>query len=115
MNLEKVKVVLAILLIVAGIAGYYQLVSQGMFVQVLVVIVSLLAAAGVMLTSASGKAFVLYARESVAEAKKVVWPTRKETTQITGVVFVFVFVLALFLWGVDSLLSWAFHALLGRG
>ena len=57
-----------------------------------------------------------YAQDSVGEAKKVVWPTRKEATQLTGVVFLFVLVLALFMWLVDSGLSWLFYDLiLGRG
>lgn len=59
---------------------------------------------------------MLYAQDSVAEAKKVVWPTRKEATQMTVMVFVFVFVLALFMWLVDSGLSWLFYdILLKRG
>ena len=74
------------------------------------------AAAGVVWLSQPGKDFVVYAQESVAEAKKVVWPTRKEATQMTGMVFVFVFVLALFMWLVDSGLSWLFYdILLKRG
>ncbi|WP_312854396.1 preprotein translocase subunit SecE [Paludibacterium denitrificans] len=41
---------------------------------------------------------------------------RKEALQMTGMVFVFVFVLALFMWGVDSSLSWLFYdVILGRG
>ena len=57
-------------------------------------------------TSAPGKQFHEYARESVAETKKVVWPTRKETLQTTGIVFAFVVVMALFLWIVDAGLLW---------
>ena len=56
-------------------------------------------------TSQLGRDFVGFARESVRETKKVVWPTRKEAMQITGVVFGFVVLMAIFLWGVDKLLE----------
>ncbi|MGL5986590.1 MAG: preprotein translocase subunit SecE, partial [Burkholderiales bacterium] len=63
-----------------------------------------------------GKSFIEFARDAWNEAKKVVWPTRKETVQVTAVVFAFVLVLALFMWLVDSSLSWLFYeVLLGRG
>jgi len=63
----------------------------------------------------AGRDFVVFARESVEEAKRVVWPSRKETLQTTGVVFLFVFVMALFLWVVDSGLLWVTQKLLGQG
>ena len=54
--------------------------------------------------------------ESIAEGRKVVWPSRKEAMQATGMVFVFVAVLALFMWMVDSGLTWLFYdVILGRG
>jgi preprotein translocase subunit SecE len=65
--------------------------------------------------TAPGKQFYEYAQESVTETKKVVWPTRKETLQTTGVVFLFVLVMALFLWAVDSSLLWIVGKFLGTG
>ena len=62
-----------------------------------------------------GATFVVFARESWEEAKRVVWPTRKETLQTTGVVFLFVFMMALFLWMVDTGLLWVTQKLLGTG
>ena len=64
-------------------------------------------------TSQPGKQFYVYAQESIAETKKVVWPTRKETLQTTGIVFAFVVVMALFLWVVDASLLWVVKKLLG--
>jgi preprotein translocase subunit SecE len=66
-------------------------------------------------TTAPGKQFYVYAQESVAETKKVVWPTRKETLQTTAYVFVFVLIMALFLWAVDSTLLWIVSKFLGTG
>ena len=63
-------------------------------------------------TSALGREFVVFARESLAEVKKVVWPTRKETMQTTTAVFAFVFVMALFLWLSDKTLEWVLYDLI---
>jgi preprotein translocase subunit SecE len=65
----------------------------------------LLIAIGMAWTSTPGRGFLSFAKESVREVKKVVWPTRKEASQITAVVFGFVMIMALFLWGTDKLLE----------
>jgi preprotein translocase subunit SecE len=64
--------------------------------------------------SAPGKEFHVFAQESAVETRKVVWPTRKETLQTTGIVFAFMVVMALFLWIVDAGLLWAVKRLLGQ-
>jgi preprotein translocase subunit SecE len=63
-------------------------------------------------TAEQGKALIGYGRESVRELRKVVWPTRKEATQMTGYVFAFVVVMALFLWMTDKTLEWVFYDLI---
>ena len=74
--------------------------------------IALLAAAvGVFFTSESGKQLIAFGRDSVRETKKVVWPTRKEAMQMTGYVFAFVFVMALFLWVTDKTLEWVLYDL----
>jgi preprotein translocase subunit SecE len=84
-------------------------------VRVLMVIGGLVAGAVVMYFTAPGKAFFAFAGESRDEARKVVWPTRKETIQTTGIVMLFVFVMALFLWIVDSTLLWVIKLVMGGG
>lgn len=84
-------------------------------VKVLVVLVGVGTAAGVAWTSAPGKEFFAFAKESVAETRKVVWPTRKETLQTTGVVLALVVLVALFMWIVDAGLMWLVQRLLGQG
>ena len=75
-------------------------------------LIALLAAAVVVFfTSESGKQLIAFGRDSVREAKKVVWPTRKEAMQMTGYVFAFVFVMALFLWITDKTLEWVLYDL----
>jgi preprotein translocase subunit SecE len=104
-----IKLSLAFLLVVAGIAGYYYLQGSA------VVLFGLLLAAAVLWSSEPGKRFFVFSKESVAEAKRVIWPTRKETFQTTGVVVLFAVVMALFLWTVDATVLFAINKLMGRG
>lgn len=114
-NLDKAKVALAFLLVVSGVAGFYLLPDSPSVIRPLSVVVSVLAAVGVMWFTQLGRDLVDYARDSIKEAQKVVWPNKKETWQVTGVVFLFVGVLALFMWIVDSGLAWLFYdVVLGR-
>lgn len=112
---EKIKVVIAALLIVAGIAAFYYFSDKAMIIRVGAVLGGLAAATLLFLTTQWGQQFKTYAHESVEETRKVVWPTRKETLQTTAIVFVFVVVMALFLWLVDGSLLWAMKKLIGRG
>lgn len=112
---DKIKLGLAILLLLAGVVAYHQLAGHAAILRVLAVLVGAGAAAAVAWTSLPGKQFVGFAREAVAETRRVVWPTRKETLQTTGVVVVLVVVVALFLWIVDAGLMWAVQRLLGQG
>ena len=80
--------------------------------RVLVLIGLLAAAVALYFTSESGKQLIAFGRDAVRETKKVVWPTRKEAMQMTGYVFAFVFVMALFLWLTDKTLEWALYDLI---
>jgi preprotein translocase subunit SecE len=79
---------------------------------VVAVLVLLAAAVAVFFTSESGKQLAAFGRDAVRETKKVVWPTRKEALQMTGYVFAFVFVMALFLWLTDKTLEWVLYDLI---
>ena len=113
--MDKIKIALAAVLVVSGLAGFYYLADLPAIARVGSVLAGLASAAVVFWTSAPGKEFYVYAQESVAETKKVVWPTRKETLQTTGIVFVFVVIMAFFLWGVDSILLLIMQKFLGTG
>ncbi|MBI5329863.1 MAG: preprotein translocase subunit SecE [Betaproteobacteria bacterium] len=112
---DNIKLLAAGLLIVAGIAGFYLLADMPAVVRVLSVLAGLGLAAAVAWYTESGRQFYAFGQESVVEARKVVWPTRKETMQSTGVVIAFVIVTALFLWLVDGALTWVVQLLMGRG
>ena len=111
---DKIKIVLAVALLVAGIAAFYYWDQSPLIARVGAVLGGATAGAIVFLTSAPGREFFAFSRESIDESKRVVWPTRKETLQTTGVVFAFVAVMAVFLWLIDAGLLWAVRMLLGR-
>ncbi|RRN43579.1 preprotein translocase subunit SecE [Lautropia dentalis] len=108
---DRVKLVLAILAVVAGLAGFYMLSEQALIFRVLSVIGGLVVGAGIAYLSAPGRRALAFMRESWAEARRVVWPTKKETWTITLYVFLFVVVMALFLWLVDSGLQYVLYDL----
>ncbi|HQS33104.1 MAG: preprotein translocase subunit SecE [Polaromonas sp. 39-63-203] len=109
---DKAKLGLAVALVLVSLAGFYLLGKQGQLVQWGALIAGVVAAAVIFLTSEPGKQFVAFGRDSWREVKKVVWPSRKETLQMTAYVFGFVVVMALFLWLTDKTLEWVFYDLI---
>ena len=102
---DKAKLVLAVCAIIAGIVGFYVLAGQTTVVRAAALVGGLALSVAFGWTSQLGRDFAGFARESVRETKKVVWPSRKEAMQITGVVFGFVVLMAIFLWGTDKILE----------
>ena len=109
---DKAKLAAAALLASAALVAYFLLSKQGQLVQWLAFLVGMVAAIAVFLTSESGKQLVAFGRDAWREVRKVVWPTRKEATQITAYVFGFVLIMALFLWLTDKTLEWLFYDLI---
>ena len=112
---NKLKLMLAGLFIVAGLAGFYLLGDKPLVVRILIVLGGVLAAGVTAWLTPSGRQFAGFSKEAVDEAKKVVWPTRKEAMQTTGIVFVFVVLMALFIFGVDAVLAIIVKSLTSRG
>lgn len=112
---DKLKLGLAVLVIIAGIVGFSVLESKLPTVaRVAIFVGSLALAALIAWMSEPGRRTIAFARESYNEVKRVVWPTRKETLQMTGIVFAFVAIMGLFLWVLDKLVQWLlFSVLLG--
>jgi preprotein translocase subunit SecE len=109
---EKLKFSLAVALVVAGVAGFYLLSGQPLVFRVLSVMAGLAAGGAVAWFTEQGQRFAVFVREAVTETRKVVWPTRKETVQMTGIVFVFVVIMAIFLWLADKGLEWVVYDLI---
>lgn len=113
--MEKIKLVLALLLVAAGVTGFYLLADHAMVLRILAVLAGLAVAVLVLWTSTTGQAAFGFAGEAVAEARRVVWPSRKETIQTTAIVFLLVVVVAIFLALIDAGFLWVVQKLLGRG
>ena len=109
---DKFKVVLAVVALIAGVVGFFVLTGKPTLVRAAALVVGLLISAGIAYTSATGRDFLNFAKESVRETKKVVWPTHKEARQITLIVFAFVLVMAIFLWGTDKILEFVLYDLI---
>jgi preprotein translocase subunit SecE len=111
---DKLKLALALLFVGAGVGGFYVLADSPTVVRIVSVIAGLGLAAAVVYYTEPGRRFYAFSQDSVEEARKVVWPTRKETLQMTGVVLLFVIVMAIFLWLVDAGLLWLVKLVMGR-
>jgi preprotein translocase subunit SecE len=111
---DKAKLALAVLLLAGAFVAFFMLSAQGALVQWAAFVAMLIAAVVVFLLSMPGRQLVGFGRDSWREVQKVVWPARREAIQMTGYVFAFVFVMALFLWLTDKTLEWVlFDLLLG--
>ena len=115
LTLDRIKLTLAVLVAAAGIGAYYYFGDKSQLLRVLAVLASFGIAAAIALQSAPGRAAWAFAKESRTELRKVVWPARKETVQMTGVVIAMVIVAALFLWAVDWVLTLLVKLLTGQG
>lgn len=110
---DLVKWLVVAALIVGAIVANDYFADQPVVLRAAGVIVAVIAALFVALQTGTGRRFWVFSRESRTEWRKVVWPTRQETVQTTIVVLIAVIILALLLWGLDSLLGWLVSQILG--
>jgi preprotein translocase subunit SecE len=110
-SVDKAKLAGAALLLVGAVVAFYLLGKQDLWVRAATLLALMAAAVALFFTSESGKQLIAFGRDSIRETKKVVWPSRKEAMQMTGYVFAFVFVMALFLWLTDKTLEWVLYDL----
>jgi preprotein translocase subunit SecE len=108
---DKAKLAAAALLAVGGVVAYYA-IKQADWIRWVALVVLLIAAVAMFFTAETGKQLVAFGRDSWREVQKVVWPSRKEALQMTGYVFAFVIVMALFLWLTDKTLEWVLYDLI---
>jgi preprotein translocase subunit SecE len=113
--LDAAKLIAGVLIVVAGLAAFYLLSAQPIWLRWIIVLAGIAAGALVSLQSFQGKTFRAFVQSSRIELRKVVWPNRQETIQVTIVVFVMVIILSLFFWGLDSLLALLTRWLTGNG
>ena len=109
---DKAKLATAAVFVVLALTAFYLLSKQGSLAQWGALLVGLAIAVVVFFTSEPGRALLAFGRDTLREVKKVVWPARKEAIQMTVYVFVFVLVMAVFLWLTDKTLEWLFYDLI---
>jgi len=112
---DTVKLVVAILLVAGGVAGYYVLGNQPAWERWAAVAAGLVLAGVVIAFSRYGTALKQFWADSRVELRKIVWPNRQETGMTTLVVMIFLLVAGVFFWGLDLALAWATRALTGQG
>ncbi len=112
---DTFKLVLAVVVLLAGIAGFYYFEAEALLYRVLGLLAFVIVALLFVYSTQLGQSIVGFAREARAEVRKVVWPTRQETVQTTLMVLVTVILIGIFLWLVDMFLVWAVQILTGQG
>ncbi|MEY2700275.1 MAG: preprotein translocase, SecE subunit [Pseudomonadota bacterium] len=113
--LDTVKLAVAALLLVAGVIAYQYYSDVSSVYRALGMIADGVAAIGLVFATEKGASFLSFFKESRMEVRRVVWPTRQEAVQATLIVVVLVFVVGIFLWMLDMMLSWLITSLLGQG
>ena len=106
---------IASILLAAGVAGYYVLEMQPMWLRWTAVVAGMVAAALVFFLSPVGRGFWRFTQDARGELRKVFWPTRQETWITTALVFGFAVLLGIFFWLLDMILAWATRILTGQG
>jgi preprotein translocase subunit SecE len=109
---DRAKVALAIAAVVAGVVGFYMLGQAPMIAKVGSVLAGLVVGSVIAWFSGPGQRFFAFWKDAVAEARRVVWPDRKEAMQMTLIVFAFVLVMSILLWATDKTLEWVLYDLL---
>jgi preprotein translocase subunit SecE len=112
---DMVKLVVAVLCVIGGVAGYYVLGNQAAWMRWLAVAAGLILGGVVIAFSRYGAALKQFWADSRIELRKIVWPNRQETGTTTLVVMVFLLIAGIFFWGLDLALAWATRALTGQG
>lgn len=114
-KLDIFKIVVAIAIVVAALAGFYYFAEQSLLYRV----IGLLACIAVALVIASqtdqGRVFLSFFQDAQMEVRRVVWPTRQETLQTTGIVILMVLIFAAILWVLDLGLGAAIKSIIGQG
>ena len=112
---DTLKWLVATVLLGAAVTAFYYYSEESLLLRVIGLLIVAGAAAAIAFSTDKGRTAWEFMRESRTELRKVVWPTRKETTQTTLVVIGVVILVAIFLWMIDGIFSWAVRLLLGHG
>ncbi len=105
-SFDFLKWTLVILILAGAVAGNYIYGEQSVLYRAIGVVVAIAIAGLVAIQTGKGRTAVTFAKESKTEIRKVVWPTRQEAIQTTGIVLFATLIMSIILWGLDSVLFW---------
>ena len=111
-GLDTAKLMTALLILIAGVVGFYYFENESQLLRVIGLLAVAVVAFFIVTTTGIGRRSMGFVREARVEVRKVVWPTRQETTQTTIAVLIMVFIVAIMLWLIDMLLGWGVRSLL---
>ncbi len=114
-RLDLVKLGVAIAIMVAALVGFYYFAEQSLLYRVMGLLASVAVAAVIALQTEQGRMLWAFFQDAQLEVRKVVWPTRQETLQTTGIVILMVLIFAAILWLLDLLLGAAIQTVIGQG
>ena len=115
-GIDTAKLIMAILVLIGGVVVFYYFRDEWtLLYRVLAMLAATLGSFGLIMTTAIGKSFLGFLRDSRVEVRKMVWPTRQETVQTTLIVVALVFLVGLLLWTLDAMLFWGISHLTGQG
>ncbi len=112
---DKIRYLLASLLLVSSLVAYYILVDLPLAVRVLLILVGSGAALGVVWSTHFGQNSRKHLQDTQREVRQVVWPSREQAVRMTMIVFAAIALVGIFLWLVDMFFLWGVQALTGRG
>jgi len=110
---DTVKLLVSLVVLIAGILGFYYFKEESQLFRVLGILAVVVVVFLIISTTLIGKRSLGFAKDARVEVRKVVWPTRQETTQTTIAVLVMVLIVAIMLWLIDMFLGWGVRSLLG--
>jgi len=105
-SLDSLKWGLIFLILIGAVFANYYFGEQSVLIRALGVVVAVVIAGLIAMQTEKGRSAVLFAKESRTEVRKVVWPTRQEAVQTTGIVLIATLIMSLVMWGLDSVLFW---------
>jgi len=112
--LDIVKLLIAAAALVGGLYSYYYYEFElALALRVLIVLAGTGVGIAIAMTSTQGQRLWHFIQGSRVEIRKVIWPTRQETTQTAIAVFVFTLIMMVFFWLLDSGLLWLTRRLVG--
>lgn len=102
--LDSLKWGLTFLILIGAVVGNYYFSQESVLIRAIAVVAAVVLAGLIAGQTEKGRNFMVFAKEARTEIRKVVWPTRQEAIQTTGIVLVATLIMSLILWGLDSLL-----------